>query len=106
MSKEHFDLFAILAGLLVRIRLGNVASDIPCRFVDATSDLPSRCIRAAARLHRAVRAIGLAGSIDDGVGLGDVGTQVLEWAPLTAQHMALRAAVFVGLGVPLEVSAG
>src|SRR5436309_10078204 len=48
-------------------------------FVDATSDLPSRCIRAAARLHRAVRAIGLAGSIDDGVGLGDVSTQVLEW---------------------------
>jgi hypothetical protein len=105
VSEEPLDLLTVLARLPVSTGLGNFASDIACRFVDATSDLPSRCIRTAASLHRAVGAIGLAGSIDDGVSLGDVGTQVLEGAPLAAQHMALRAAVFVGLGVPLEVTA-
>src|SRR5437899_9464396 len=104
MSEEQLDLLAILALLLVRCGLGDVASDIPCRFMDAASDLPNRCVRTAASLHWACCAIGLAGSIDDGVGLGDVSTQILEWAPLTAQHMALRTAVFVGLFVPLEVA--
>src|ERR1700693_990639 len=74
--------------------------------MDAASDLARRGVRTAVSLHRASRAIGLAGSIDDGVGLGDVGTQVLEWAPLAAQHLALRATVFIGLLVPLEVTAG
>ena len=106
VSEEHLDLLAILARLLVSIGLGNVASDIPCRFVDAASDLPNRCVRTAASLHRTCRAICLARSIDDGVGLGDVGTQVLEGAPLSAQHMALRTAVLVGVLVPLEVVAG
>src|SRR5437588_8646435 len=42
MSEEHLDLLAILARLLVSIGLGNVASDIPCGFMDAASDLPNR----------------------------------------------------------------
>jgi hypothetical protein len=106
MSEEHLDLLAILSRLLVSIGLGNLASDLPCRFMDAASDLPSWRVRTAARLHRASRAIGLAGSIDDGVGLGHVGTQLLEWPPFATQHMALRAVIFVGLFFPLEVAAG
>jgi hypothetical protein len=65
MSEEHLDLLAILARLLVRISLGNVASDIPCRFMDAASDLPSRCIRTAASLSSGSSRNGLAGSIDE-----------------------------------------
>ena len=74
MSEEHLDLLAILARLLVSVGLGNGASDIPCRYVDAASDLPRWRVGTAARLHRASRAIGLSGSIDDGIGLGDVRT--------------------------------
>ena len=39
VSEEHLDLLAILARLLVPTDLRNVASDIPCRFMDAASDL-------------------------------------------------------------------
>jgi len=39
-------------------------------------------------------------------GLGDVDTRTCEGAPLPAQRMALRAAVFVALFVPLEGAAG
>src|ERR1700730_314951 len=105
VSEEHLDLLAVLARLLVSIGLGDIASDLPCRFMDAASDLAHRCVRTAARLQRATRTIGLAGSIDDGASLGDVGTQVLERAPLLPQYLSLWAAVFVGLFVPLEVAA-
>src|SRR5664279_1088144 len=74
--------------------------------MDAASNLANRCVRTAAGLYRASRAVRLTGPIDDGVGLGDVCPRILEWAPLFAQSAALRAAVFVGLLVPLELTAG
>ena len=43
VSEEHLDLLAILARLFVSTRLGNVARHVPCRFMDAASDLPNRC---------------------------------------------------------------
>ena len=95
MSEEHFDLLAILARLFVSSGLGNVSSNITRRFMDAPSDLPIRRVRTAARLQRATRGIGLAGAIDDGASLGDVGAQVLERAPLLPQYMALRATVML-----------
>ena len=105
VSEEHLDLLSLLARLLVTIGLGNLASDIPRRFMDAARDLAHRCVRTAARLQRATRTIGLAGSIDDGAGLGDVRTQVLERAPLLPQYLSLRAVVSVGRFVPREVAA-
>ena len=90
MSEEHLNLLAILARLLVSTGLGNVARDIPCRLMDAARDLAHRCVRTAAPFHRARRAIGLTGSIDDGVGLGDMGTHVLEGPPLAAQRIARK----------------
>jgi hypothetical protein len=39
----------LYASVLVRVGLGNVASDIACRFMDAARDLPSRCVRTTAR---------------------------------------------------------
>ena len=106
VCKEHLDLLTILARLLVRVGLGNVASDIACRFMDAARDLPSRCVRTTARLHRAGRAVSLSGVIENGAVFGDMGTLDPESAPLPAQHLALRAAIFVGLLVPLEIAAG
>ena len=106
VSEEHLDLLAILARLFVSTRLGNVARHVPCRFMDAASDFPSRCVRTTARLHWAGRTIGLARSIDDGVSLRDMVTRVPECTPLAAQRMALRAAVFVGLFVPSKVATG
>ena len=41
--------------------------------MDAASNLANRCVRTAAELYRASRAVRLTGPIDDGVGLGDVG---------------------------------
>src|SRR5580765_3403029 len=106
MREQHLDFLAVFARLLVRLGLGNLASDIPRRFMDAARNLAHRRVRTAARLQRATRTIGLAGSINDGPGLGDVGAQGLERAPLLTQGLSLRAAVFVGLLVPLEVAAG
>jgi hypothetical protein len=34
VGEEHLDLLAILARLLVAIGLGNIASDLSCRFVN------------------------------------------------------------------------
>jgi len=44
MSKEHFDVLAIFERLLVSPGLGDVASDIACGFMDASSDLPRGCV--------------------------------------------------------------
>src|SRR3979411_780477 len=88
MREQHLNFLSIFARLFVCHGFGNVASDIPCRFMDAASDLAHRRVRTAARLQRATRTIGLAGSIDDGASLSDVGTQDLERAPLAAQHIA------------------
>src|SRR5215510_7396233 len=74
--------------------------------MDAARDLANRRIRAAALLYRTGCAVRLTGPVDDGIGLGDVGTWVLERTPLSAQGMPLWAAVFVGLLVPLEFAAG
>jgi hypothetical protein len=35
VSEEHLDFLAILARLLLRIGRGDLASDIPCRFMEA-----------------------------------------------------------------------
>src|SRR5512139_1923108 len=58
-SRRSFDLGAIACS--VGVGLGDVASDIPCRFTKAANDLPNRRARTAARLHRASRETGLAG---------------------------------------------
>ena len=52
--------------------------------MDAASDLAKRSVRAALGFHRAVRAVGLPGAEDDGVGFGDVRTLVLEGSPFAA----------------------
>src|ERR1700731_3926435 len=90
MREKHLNFLSIFARLFVCHGLGNVSSDIPCRFMDAASDLAHRCVRTAARLQRATCTIGLAGSIDDGASLGDVGTQGLESAPLLPQYIPCR----------------
>ena len=48
MGEEHLDLLAIFARLLVSIGLGNVASDIPRRFMDAATS-PADSVAATRR---------------------------------------------------------
>jgi hypothetical protein len=55
MREQHLDFLSVLARLLVSIGLCNVARDIPRRFMNAASDLSSRSVRAATRLHGARR---------------------------------------------------
>src|SRR5262252_8628681 len=105
MREQYLDLLAVLARLLVGLGLRNIASDLSRRFMNAARDLASRCIRTAARLHRAVATSGLTGVIDDSVGFGDVGARAFEGPPLTAQRLSLRTAIFVRLFVPLKVAA-
>ena len=45
----------------------------------------------------------LAGKVNDGAGLGNVGSRLLEWAPLGAQSFASWTAIFVSLGIPREI---
>src|SRR6516164_11086647 len=73
--------------------------------MNAPRDLSSRRVRTATGLHRALTASGLAGVIDNGVGLGDVGSRPLEGSPFAPQRLSLRTAVLVGLLVPLELAA-
>ena len=101
MREQHLDLLAVFARLLVRLGLGNLASDIPRRFMDAASDLAHRCVRTAARLQRAICTIGLAGSINDRASLGDVGPQVLERAPLLLGPRPLWSLALFSMTVPL-----
>jgi hypothetical protein len=61
-------------------------------------------MRTALIFHGACRTVGLAGAIDDGIGLGDMRARVLEWAPLAAQRMTCRTAIFVRLRIPLEIA--
>src|SRR6516162_2766965 len=68
--------------------------------MNAPRDLSSRRVRTATGLHRALTASGLAGVIDNGVGLGDVGSRPLEGSPFAPQRLSLRTAVLVGLLVP------
>src|SRR4029453_8101535 len=96
MREQHLDFFTVLARMRVCTGLRKLARDIARRFMDAPRNLAHRRVRTAASLQRASRAIGLAGSVDDGASLGDVGTQILECAPLLPQYLSLRAAVFVG----------
>ena len=69
VCEQHLDFLSIFARLPVKTGLGDVASHIARSFMDAARDLADRCTRAAARLQRTCRAIGLARTIDDGVGL-------------------------------------
>jgi hypothetical protein len=105
MREQDLNLLAVLARLLVGLRLSDVASNIPRRFMETARDLPPRCVRTAPGLQRAVAASRLAGVIDDGVGFSNVRSRAFEGAPLTTQRLALRAAIFVGLFVPLKVTA-
>ncbi len=52
--------------------------------MDATNDLPIRRVGAALRFQRAGSAVGLAGAVDDGVGLGYPRSFLGEGAPFTA----------------------
>ena len=52
--------------------------------MDAANDLPIRCVGAAFRFQRTGDAVGLAGAVDDGVGLGYPRSFLGEGAPFTA----------------------
>src|SRR5215470_13602703 len=104
MREQYLDLLAVLARLLIGVRLRNIASDLSRRFMDAARDFPPRCVRTATGLHRAVAASGLTGVVDDRVGFGDVRSRAFEGPPFTAQALSLRAAVFVGPFVPLKLA--
>ena len=106
VREQHLNFLAIFARLPVKTGLGDVASYIARRFIDAAGDLAVRRVRTAARLHRARRAIGSARCVIDRIGFGNVCTRALEGSPFATQRMALRAAVFVLLFVPLEGAAG
>ena len=106
VRKQHLDFLSIFARLLVKTGFRDGASHIACGLIDAALDPSYRRVGTAASLYRAGRTIGLAGRIVNRVVFGDVGTWILEWAPVTAQRMALRAAVFVAFFVPLKITAG
>ncbi len=106
VSEQHLNFLSIFARLPVKTGSGDTARHIARRFIDAAGDLAVRRVRTAARLHRAHRAIGSARCVNDRIGFGNVCTRVLEGSPFAAQRMALRAAVFVLLFVPLEGAAG
>src|ERR1700694_1742227 len=65
VREQHLHLLSILARLLVKAGLGDGTSSISCRFVDAAMNLSNRRLGTAAGLHRATRAIGLPGLIND-----------------------------------------
>ena len=106
VSEQHLNFLSIFARLPVKTGLGDAASHIARRFIDAAGDLAVRRVRTAVRLRRAHRAIGSARCVNDRIGFGNVCTRALEGSPFATQRMALRAAVFVALFVPLEGAAG
>src|SRR5579864_5404610 len=89
VREQDLNFLSLSTRLPVKIGLGNVASHIARRFIDAARDLADRCDRTAARLQRAARAIGLPRTVDNGVGLGEVGARSGERAPLSAQRITL-----------------
>ena len=84
MRKEHLHFLSIFARLLVKTDFRDGTSNIAGWLMNAATDLANRCVRAAAGFHRATRAIGLPGRINNRIGFGNVGARVFEWAPFTA----------------------
>jgi len=76
--------------------LGDIASEIPCAFVDATRHPPHRRIRAATRFKSAGRSVGLAGSVEQS------GAIAHQSAP-GRQVFAARTDIDVALAVTIEV---
>lgn len=75
--------------------------------MDAAGDLAHRrSIGAALGFLRAGLAGPLAGSIDDGVLLGNPGARIPKGTPVATQGMASGATIFVGLGIPDKLALG
>lgn len=84
MGEKHLHLLPFAARDEVFRCLGDVSSYVAGSFMDAADDLPVRCVGAALRFQRTCGAVGLAGAIDDGVGLGHPRSFLGEGAPFTA----------------------
>src|SRR5258705_265656 len=89
-------LFALLGRAEIGGSRGDIASEIPCDFVDGTRHPPHRRIRAATRFKSAGRSVGLAGSVEQS------GAIAHQSAP-GRQVFAARTDIDVALAVTIEV---
>lgn len=84
MSEKDLHLLPFAARDEVFRCLDHAPGHIAGGLMDATNDLPIRRVGAALRFQRAGSAVGLAGAVDDGVGLGYPRSFLGEGAPFTA----------------------
>ena len=84
MGEKHLHLLPFATRDEVFRCLGDASGHVAGSLVDAADDLPIRRVGAALRFQRTGSAVGLAGAVDDGVGLGHPRSFLGEGAPFTA----------------------
>ena len=97
MSKQHLDAFALTAGLLEGLGLGECTRHVAGLLINAAHDLARRLLRTASHLEGTRRAIACAGSVEEQVIVHDLAGR--------GEDLERRADVDVALLVEGEVLA-
>src|SRR6202000_3216498 len=103
MCEQHLDLLPLATRASVLRRCRYLSRHISRVFMNAAGNLAERHVRATLFLHRAAGTTALARSIDDVVGLCNMGSRVCVCSPIAAHCVSSGASILVALFVPVEL---